>query len=74
MEPCLSRSTKLFKISELTTMKKILIIIIGLMLGSAIQPVVGQTINWNSVDNFKNVINLGFGWDYSLSYHIAYAR
>lgn len=74
MEPCLSRSSKLFKISELTTMKKILIIIIGLMLTSAIQPVVGQTINWNSVDNFKNVINLGFGWDYSVSYQIAYAR
>lgn len=32
-----------------------------------------QTINWNSLEDSKHIISTGFGWDYSVSYHLGYA-
>lgn len=32
-----------------------------------------QTVNWNALDNAKHLLNLGIGWDYSLSYSAGYA-
>lgn len=32
-----------------------------------------QTVNWNALENSKQIITAGFGWDYSVSYSLGYA-
>lgn len=67
--PC---STKLFKLIELRNMKPIKIVILTLTLIGSSLPICAQTLNWNSLDSTKHIINLGVGWDYSLSYSLGY--
>lgn len=54
-------------------MKNIKIAILTLALISTLQPLCAQTLNWNSVEDSKHILNVGIGWDYSLSYSLGYA-
>lgn len=40
---------------------------------SSLQPIGAQTLNWNSLDNSKHILNVGMGWDHSLSFSAGYA-
>lgn len=54
-------------------MKIIKIAVLTLALISTLQPICAQTLNWNSLYTTKHIINVGIGWDYSLSYSLGYA-
>lgn len=48
-------------------------IILTIVAFSFLQTVNGQTINWKTIDQSKHIVNVGFGWDYSVAYSIGYA-
>lgn len=68
--PC---GIKLFKLFKLKIMKPIKIVLLSLILIGSLQSICAQTLNWNSIGNSKHIVNLGVGWDYSLSYSLGYA-
>lgn len=55
-------------------MKTVKIIILTLTLINPLKNVYAQTLNWNSLGNSRHILNLGVGWDYSLSYNLSYAQ
>lgn len=54
-------------------MKAILIITTFLWIAVS-HSVYAQTMNWNSLGESKHIINVGVGWDHSLSYSVGYAH
>lgn len=54
-------------------MKSIKIVIFTIVL-SGWNCLYAQSINWSSLDSTKHIINVGIGWDYSLSYSVGYVH
>ncbi len=52
---------------------KMKIILFVLLAVSCLQQGKAQTVNWNALESTKHLVNLGIGWDYSLSYSQGYA-
>ncbi|MGF1924733.1 MAG: hypothetical protein ACQUHE_11185 [Bacteroidia bacterium] len=48
--------------------------ILALVLISPLQSIKAQTLNWSSIEDSKHILNIGLGWDYSMSYNIGYAH
>lgn len=53
-------------------MKKINILVLFLILTFHFIPTSAQTLNWNSLDSSKHIVNANFGLDYSVSYGFGY--
>ncbi|WP_100615265.1 hypothetical protein [Confluentibacter citreus] len=53
-------------------MKPTKIIIVAIALIGSLH-LYSQTLNWNSLDSTKHIVNVGIGWDYSLYYSLGYA-
>lgn len=53
-------------------MKKINILVLLLILTFHFIPTSAQTLNWNSLDSSKHIVNANFGLDYSVSYGFGY--
>ncbi len=53
-------------------MKKLIILILPTAFLFCLQKVNAQTLNWNSLENTRHILNASFGLDYSLSYGIGY--
>lgn len=49
-------------------------VILAITLISPLRPICAQTLNWNSLENSKHILNVGAGWDYSLSYSLGYTH
>lgn len=73
MEFGISCGTKLFKLIELKNMKTIKLLIVLVLPFCIYQKALAQKVNWNSLEDSKHIINVGIGWNYSLSYGLGYA-
>lgn len=74
MEFSLPICNQLLKLIKLKSMKYFKIILFTIVFFGFLNNTVAQTINWNSLDSTKHIINAGIGWDYSLSYSLGYAH
>lgn len=72
MEFGTARSPELFKRIELRAMKSIKNAILTFACLYFLQQSQAQTLNWNSLENSKHIINVGIGWDYGLVYSLGY--
>lgn len=49
------------------------LLITTLLCLSSLHATHAQTINWNTLGESKQIVNVGVGWDHSLSYSVGYA-
>jgi hypothetical protein len=55
-------------------MKTIKVLIVFILAIFIYQKATAQTINWNALEDSKHIVNVGVGWDYSVSYSLGYAH